>query len=32
MTELNGYMQQLVTAQTDKWTYLFEKLSAEMQK
>jgi hypothetical protein len=32
MTELNGYMQQLVTAQTDKWTYLFEKLSAEMAK
>ncbi len=32
MTELNGYMQQLVTAQTDKWTYLFEKLAAEMAK
>lgn len=32
MTELNGYMQQLVTAQTDKWTYLSEKLSGEMAK
>lgn len=32
MSELNGYMQQLVTAQTEKWTYLFDKLSAEMAK
>jgi hypothetical protein len=32
MTELNGYMKQLVTAQTDKWTYLFQKLSGEMAK
>jgi hypothetical protein len=32
MSELNSHMQQLVTAQTDKWTYLFGKLSAEMSK
>ncbi len=32
MTQLNGYMQQLITAQTDKWTYLSDKLSAEMAK
>lgn len=32
MSELHGYMQQLVTAQTDKWTYLFDKLSVEMSK
>lgn len=32
MSELNGYMQQLVAAQTEKWEYLFSKLSAEMAK
>lgn len=32
MSELHGYMQQLVTAQTDKWTYLFGKLADEMAK
>lgn len=32
MSELNGYMQQLVSAQTEKWTYLFDKLSSEMAK
>lgn len=32
MAELHSYMQQLVTAQTEKWTYLFDKLTGEMSK
>lgn len=32
MAELNGHMQTLVQTQTDKWTYLFDKLSAELAK
>jgi hypothetical protein len=32
MSELNAFMQQLVAAQTEKWTYMFEKLSAELAK
>lgn len=32
MSELNGYMQQLVSAQTEKWNYLFDKLSTELAK
>jgi hypothetical protein len=32
MSELNGFMQQLVAAQTEKWSYMFEKLSAELGK
>lgn len=32
MSELNGHMQKLVSAQTEKWSYMFDKLSAELAK
>lgn len=32
MSELNGYMQELVDTQTEKWSYMFEKLAAELAK
>lgn len=32
MSQLNGYMQDLVNTQTEKWTYMFEKLAAELAK
>jgi hypothetical protein len=30
--ELNGYMQKLVAAQTEKWQYMFDKLAIELAK